>query len=108
MLSVYLSCLVVGGGLAIVSAFGELAARRAVGSGRGLAFALRALVYSVAGFGAAGFLIDRLDPDLGSGLTLVLALLAAWLVGGLIVTLLAFLGRTGTGELGHTAGGNHS
>lgn len=109
MSSVYLACLVVGGGFSILSGIGALIARPGPAKWRsGPVFALRALLYSLTGFGAAGFLIGRLDPEMGDGLTLAFALLAAWLVGGLIVTLLTFLGRSDAGELGETAGGNRS
>jgi hypothetical protein len=109
MSSVYLSCLVIGGGLAIVSALGELAAR--VGSGRGRSgpvYALRALVYSLTAFGATGVLLERLEPGLGTGLTLAFAILAALSVGGLAGTVLSLLGRAGPGDLNGTPGGNRS
>jgi len=109
MSSVYLACLVIGGGFALLSASGELVMRRTPEIERsGPAFALRALAWSVAAFGGAGLLLHRLDPGLSSGLRLVFAILAAWLVGGVVVTFLAFLGRSGPGELNETAGGNRS
>lgn len=109
MSSVYLACLVLGGGFALLYAFGGRVTRRTRGIERsGPAFALRALAWSVAAFGGTGLLLPRVDPGLSSGLRLVLSILAAWLVGGVVVTFLAFLGRTGPGELDETAEGNRS
>lgn len=109
MFSVYLSCLVVGGGLAIFSVVGELVLRGASEARRkGPVYALRSLVHSLAAFGATGLLLGRFEPGLGQGLTLVFAILAAWLVGGLVGTVLTLLGRPAAGGINETAEGNRS
>ncbi len=105
MSSVYLCCLVVGGGFAILSGFGELTGRLSPADGKhGTVHALRALVYSGTAFGAVGVLLGRLDPSLGAGMTLVFALLAGLLVGGLVSTLLAFFRRADAEKVNRTAG----
>lgn len=107
MSSVYVAGLVVGGGLAVFSAFGELTARRgAEADPTGPVYALRSLVYSLAAFGATGLLLGRFDPGLGTGLTLLFAVLGGWLGGGLAGTLLTFLARPTAGPLDQTPEGN--
>lgn len=92
MFSVYLCCLVIGGGFSILAAFGELSIRGSPAERRGPVYALRSLVYSLGAFGATGVLLERTVTGMGPGLTLLFALLAALLVGGLVGTLLTFLG----------------
>lgn len=126
MLPVYLFCLVLGGGFALLSAFGDLFdsdvddldldadadldlefdadvgdAEGAVAGGHAAEiFSLRSLVFSVFGFGATGSLMTWLGAGAGSPLTILFSVLAGLLVGGAVGSFLAYLKRSDTGARG--------
>lgn len=126
MLPVYLFCLVLGGGFALLSAFGDVfesdagdfdldadadldldfdadvdGAEGAMASGHAAEFfSLRALVFSVFGFGATGSFMTWLGAGAGSLLTILFSVLAGLLVGGAVGSFLAYLKRSDTGARG--------
>ncbi len=123
MLSVYLFCLVVGGGFALLSVFGDLfdadvdvdadvdldldagldaadavdasgaVAHADVGHAAAI-FSLRSLVYSLFGFGATGALLTALGAGPGAPLTLGFSVMAGLLVGAAVGSFLAYLKRS--------------
>lgn len=125
MLPVYVFCLVLGGGFALLSAFGDLfdsdvgdvdpdldldadfdaeldgaldGAEGTAGAGHAAEiFSLRSLVFSVFGFGATGSLMTWLGAGAASALTIVFSVLAGLAVGGAVGSFLAFLKRSDTG-----------
>ncbi len=124
MLSVYLFCAVIGGGFAILSAFGDLLdveppyeadgdlasdavveAESEMGgamgrgeyeeAGRAAArFSLRSFSYSLFGFGAVGGALTWLGAGPAAPLTLGFAVLGGLLVGGMLAALLSYLKRS--------------
>lgn len=121
MLSVYLVCLVLGGGFALLSAFGDFletdadfdadvdvdfdtdfdvsdttgGAHADVGHASAI-FSLRSLVYTLLGFGATGALLTWTGASPGSPLTIGFALVAGLLVGATVGSFLAYLKRSDT------------
>ncbi|MDX1576953.1 MAG: hypothetical protein R3266_00645 [Gemmatimonadota bacterium] len=106
MLSVYLTSLFVGGGLAVLSATGDLVddpggvagpgrpGSEAPGVGRAAArFSVRSFLYSLTGFGATGALLTLLGTGPGRALTLAFAVLAGLAVGGGLGSLIAYVKR---------------
>lgn len=125
MEAVYLVCLIVAGGVALLSAFGdfldvgvdgdagldldldldtdpdfaELAGASDVDAGAAPSaaiFSLRALVFALFGFGAAGTLLTALGAPATSPLTLALSVGAGLSVGLAVGALLAYLKRSDT------------
>jgi len=123
MLPVYLFCLVLGGGFALLSAFGGffhadaglhldadvhldmdghlLGAAEAIDVDHGAEvghvaaiFSLRSLVYSLFGFGATGTLLTVLGSAAGGWLTVGLSIVAGVAVGVAVGSLLAYLRRS--------------
>ncbi len=117
MLSIYLFCLVLGGGFAILSAFGDLfdsgadvdldldvdvdaveiiaAADAGLEVGQAAAiFSLRSLIYSMFGFGATGSLLTAFGAGPGAPLTLGFSVLAGLFVGSTVGSFLAYLKRS--------------
>jgi len=117
MLAIYLFCLVVGGGFAILSAFGDIfdsgadldldtdfdvgasdvsdALEAGAGAGNAAAiFSLRSLIYSMFGFGATGALLTALGAGAGAPTTLGFSVLAGLVVGGVVGSVLAYLKRS--------------
>lgn len=124
METVYVVSLVVGGGIALLSAFGDFLD---VGSGADLdldldldvdvdagldaghagapnaaIFSLRALVFTLFGFGAVGTALTALGANPASPVTLALSALSGLLVGFTVGSLLAYLKRSDT----HTRSGD--
>jgi predicted small integral membrane protein len=94
MFSIYLAALVFGGTFTLLSAYGHFTDRSwSVIEKDGPLYTLRALVYSLVGFGGFGMWISRIDSGLGTGLELVLSILAGLMVGGGASAGLAFLLR---------------
>ena len=130
MLPVYLFCLVLGGGFAILSAFGDLfhsdahidfdthvdvdaggvvdtidAAGHGADVGHAAAiFSLRSLIYSLFGFGATGSLLTALGAGPGAPLTLGFSILAGLFVGSTIGSVLVYLKRSDRREREGDAG----
>jgi hypothetical protein len=126
MVTVYLVCLVVAGGLALLSAFGDFLdfgvdgdaaldldvdldfdtdadfadvgdTQLETGSAPVASiFSLRALLFALFGFGAAGTLLTALGAAPGSPLTLALSVGAGLSVGLSVGVLLAYLKRSDT------------
>lgn len=108
MFSLYLFCVVLGGGFALLAAFGDLFG---VGEGSGsdgpapddetpdavvrpaATFSLRSLSYSLLGFGAGGAILTWLGAGPGAPLTLVFAVLSGLLLGGALSSWVALLKR---------------
>lgn len=120
METVYLVCLIVAGGVALLSAFGdfldlgmdgdaaldlELDADADLAGGSGVdaggapaaaIFSLRALLFALLGFGATGTLLTALGAAPSSPLTLVLSVGAGLSVGVAVGALLGYLRRSDT------------
>jgi len=121
MSAAYLFCLVVGGALAALSAFGHpfgdadadvhLDALHADGLGAAgdapggpaeigyltSIFSVRALIFALLGFGATGSLLGWLGADPGATSTVALATGAGLTVGGVVGAFLGYLKRSDTG-----------
>lgn len=118
MLSAYVFCLVVGGGLAALSAFGDLFGADAVdadldvdvdvdadfdgvhadGGGHAAAvFSLRSLIFALFGFGGVGAIMSWLGSDPAAPLTIGLATGGGLLTGVLVGAFLGYLKRSDTG-----------
>jgi hypothetical protein len=126
MLSVYLLCLVVGGGFALLSAFGDFLDADAdvdmdvdadfdldldldadahlpdvVGAADpghvAAIFSLRSLIFSMFGFGATGSLLTLFGATPGGLLTVLLAVLAGLAVGAAVGAFLSYLKRSDSG-----------
>lgn len=97
MFSIYLAALLFGGTFTLLSAYGHFTDRSwSVIEKDGPLYSLRALVYSLVGFGGFGVGVRAIDAGLGTGLELTFAILAGLLVGGGASAGLAFLLRGGT------------
>lgn len=119
MLSAYLFCLVVGGGLAALSAFGDLFGADAVdadldvdvapdadfdvdvdadGAGHAAAiFSLRSLIFALFGFGGVGALMSWLGADPAAPLTIGLATTGGLVTGLAVGAFLGYLKRSDSG-----------
>ena len=96
MFSIYLAALVFGSTFTLLSAYGHFTDRSwSVIEKDGPLYSLRALIYSLVGFGGVGVWIRRSDHALGFGLELTFSILAGLLVGGAASAGLAFLSRGG-------------
>jgi len=94
MFSIYLAALLLGGTFTLLSAYGHFTDRAwSVIEKDGPLYTLRALVYSLVGFGGFGVWISRTHSGLGHGLELTFSILAGLLVGGGASAGLAFLLR---------------
>lgn len=112
MTSLYLFCLIVGGGLLLVSLLGfgddtdlEMDADADAGGGWGMArefFSIRALIYFLAGFGATGFLLETLTAASDTA-ALLWALLVGVIAAAAVGAAFGFLRRS---ESGLVAGGH--
>lgn len=119
MLSAYVFCLVVGGGLAALSAFGDLFGADAVdgdldldaapdadldtgadadGGGHAAAvFSLRSLIFTMFGFGGVGAITSWLGSDPAAPLTIGLAATGGLTTGVAVGAFLGYLKRSDTG-----------
>ena len=112
MLAAYIFCLVVGGGFLLLSLIGnflqadadvELDADADVGVGDAgdvaKLFSLRAIVYALFGFGAAGALLHLVWGGARPGLTALVAGVTGLATGALIGAAFAFLKRGNAGTM---------
>lgn len=112
MLAAYIFCLVVGGGFLLLSLFGDFLeadadvdldadADLAFGDAGDVAklFSLRAVVYALFGFGAAGTLLHLVWGGARPGLTAIVAGVTGLATGALIGAAFGFLKRGSTGTM---------
>lgn len=110
MLTAYIFCLVVGGGFLALSLFGDFLEADAdvdmdagldVGSGADAAklFSLRAIIYALFGFGAAGSLLHLVWGGARPGLTALVAGATGLITGALIGAAFGFLKRGSSGAM---------
>lgn len=110
MLAAYIFCLVVGGGFLLLSLFGDFLEADAdidadadlgIGDAGDVAklFSLRAIVYALFGFGAAGSLLHLVWGGARPGLTALVAGITGLATGALIGAAFGFLKRSSAGAL---------
>lgn len=110
MLAAYIFCLVVGGGFLALSLFGDVLEADAdidvdadlgIGDAGDVAklFSLRAVVYALFGFGAAGTLLHLVWGGARPGLTAIVAGITGLATGALIGAAFGFLKRGSSGAM---------
>ncbi|MCY4646988.1 MAG: hypothetical protein OXE73_08945 [Gammaproteobacteria bacterium] len=110
MLAAYIFCLVVGGGFLLLSLFGDFLEADAdidadadlgIGDVGDVAklFSLRAIIYALFGFGAAGTLLHLVWGGGRPGLTAIVAGVTGLATGALIGAAFGFLKRGNTGTM---------